>query len=282
MLSIMCGCPAPHLDWLQIALLLVCLFDAGFFIYYLSAFSALEQKTISDTLFEHNEYRIVLTVLLAFRLTGATLFLARFRFKSPEMEFAGFAGIISALIGWAVLIMHHDNVGHFSGVGVFCAGSFLYSIALVRLAATNPNDKAELERVRTVLESFLILAVVVLVIAFVALWMEEQDAAEAHDAHVRQAYIVEHCAYLAHLVFYIVFFLYHSPDPTRSPKAYHHSQYYFEESGMEMDEESSSGPGDSNHNTNKQGGGVPMQCRPLIFNPKERLPVILEVVANNH
>ena len=146
-----------------------------------------------------------------------------------------------------VLAWYQDNARHFAGVGVFCAGSFVYSVAFIRLAATNPYDGQE--TVRTVLEAFLLCSGCVLVIAFMALWMEEEDSGMhgGHDTRTQHAYIVEHMAYLVHLLFTTVFFLYHSPDPSK---------------GMHDD------------NCEEYQDEVPMVCRPLIF--QERLPVIME------
>ena len=133
---------------------------------------------------------------------------------------------------------------------MFCAGSFVYSVAFIRLAATNPYDGHE--SVRTVLEAFLLCSGGVLVITFMALWMEEEDSGmhSGHDTRTQHAYIVEHMAYLVHLLFYTVFFLYHSPDPCKNTN---------DDSDREYDRDD-----------------VPMVCRPLIF--QERLPVIMETV----
>ncbi len=149
-----------------------------------------------------------------------------------------------------MLAWYQDNMRHFAGVGVFCAGSFVYSVAFIRLAATNPYDGHE--SVRTVLEAFLLCSGGVLVITFMALWMEEEDSGmhSGHDTRTQHAYIVEHMAYLVHLLFYTVFFLYHSPDPCKNTN---------NDSDREYDRDD-----------------VPMVCRPLIF--QERLPVIMETV----
>ena len=271
-----CRCAAlPHrLDGPQVALLGVCLAETVFFVTYLALYGAPGQATISDTLFAHPEYKAVLTVLLMLRLLGSTLFLLRFRNQQPDMEVAGVMGIMLAGAGWMLLIFVPEMPGHFIGVGVFCVGSFLYSLALIRLASTNPNDRQELETLRAGLEWFLLLAVLALVIAFVSLWLEEQadEAGTYHAARVRKAFIVEHAAYLTHLAFYAVFFLYHSPDPTLSHRAYYNQRRggthepYVVAMGPEQDADAA------------EAGGVPMQCRPLLAQPQPaaRLPAILE------
>lgn len=133
-------------------------------------------------------------------------------------------------------------------------GSFLYSLAFVRLAATTED---QLEMLHASMEGCLLLAVVVLVISFVALWMEEDMAGDHKGglaaSEVQHAYIVEHAAYIVQLVFYAGFFLYHTPDPRRLPGRFVGEVY---EQEFERD-------------------GVAMVCRPLIL--QERLPVILEL-----
>lgn len=135
-------------------------------------------------------------------------------------------------------------------------GSFLYSLAFVRLAATTEDH---LEMVHASMEGCLLLAVVVLVISFVTLWMEEDMAGDHKGGGaaggIQHAYIVEHAAYIVQLVFYAGFFLYHTPDPRRLPGRFVGEEY---DQGFECD-------------------GVAMVCRPLIL--QERLPVILEMKA---
>ena len=61
-----------------------------------------------------------------------------------------------------------DNARHFTGVGLFCAGSLTYSIAFLRVARRDERaDTTEHAWVRDVLEWCLLGATVVLVIAFV-------------------------------------------------------------------------------------------------------------------
>lgn len=125
-------------------------------------------------------------------------------------------------------------------------GSFTYSLALVRLARTSKDKK---EKLHALLEAYLLFAVVGLVVSFVTIWAKEEDegkhAPTAPSNNVQHAYIVEHTAYMVHLVFSTLFFLYHSPDRTKYVP------------------------------NGKEKNNVPMECRPLIF--QERLPVIIEV-----
>jgi hypothetical protein len=150
-----------------------------------------------------------------------------------------------------LLSVCEDDASHFSWVGVFCLGSLIYSLAFVRLAATTED---RLEMVHAIMEGFLLLAVVILVIAFVSLWVEEERAGKHGGSGVQTAYVVEHTAYTVQLLFYAGFFLYHTPDPFRVPGAY---------------------VGEAYEDRDGERDGVPMVCRPLIF--QERLPVILEI-----
>ena len=242
----------PRPDNLQKGLLAICLFDLSFFSYYLFNFEMIKQSTISDTIFTDTGYKVVLTFLLASRLLGGGLFLLRFRFKHRLWEWAGYAGMAAAFGGWWYLVENKENFHHFIGVGVFCLGSFTYSLAFVRLAGTSEDGK---ELLHAIMELFLLLGVVVLVVSFVLLWFEEENDGRHSSAgsyKTQTAYIVEHTAYVVHLVFYMLFFLYHSPDPNkRTDGGYIGGEDY------------------------EADGGVPMICRPLIF--QERLPVIIEV-----
>ncbi len=151
---------------------------------------------------------------------------------------------------------YHDNTRHFIGVGFFCLGSVVYSLAFVRLAATTEE---RLEMVHAVMEAFLLLSVAALVVSFVSLWAEEErdgkHSGGLNSRQVQNAYIVEHTAYIVHLVFYASFFLYHTPDIEKIPGR--HVGEGYEDPDAELE-------------------GMPMVCHPLIF--QERLPVIMEVV----
>lgn len=233
---------------MQKVLLALCAFDLAFFCYYLINFELDRQHTISDTLFTDVGYRTMLTVLLAFRMTGVCLFVARFRFKHCGWEVTGYIGAALACVGWGWLVFHKDNTQHFLGVGVFCAGSFGYSLALVRLAATSKDDK---EVLHACMDGTLLLCVVVLVVSFVMLWVEEeQDGLHAGKDGVQSAYVVEHGAYIAQLVFYMFFFLYHSPNRLKDAE-----EGYI--GGEEYEGVS----------------GTPMVCRPLI--PAERMLTVI-------
>ena len=148
-----------------------------------------------------------------------------------------------------------DNARHFTGVGLFCAGSLTYSIAFLR--AARKDERAE-AWVRDGLEWCLLGAVVVLVVAFVGLWAQEESQGLHGTDRVQNAYIVEHAAYVAHLLFYAVFFYYHTPDPDKSVKFSSSAEYHHEE----------------------HEDGVAMVCRPLLMPySSERLPVIFETVS---
>lgn len=246
----------PRPDGAQLTLLALCVFDLTFFCYYLFNYELDRQHTISDTLFGDGGYRAVLTCLLAARLLGVVLFLYRFRFKHTVWEIVGYIGVFLAFFGWCWLVRHRENTQHFIGVGIFCVGSFWYSLALVRLAATSEDDK---ELLHACMDGFLLLCVVVLVISFVALWVqEEQDGwhsvTDKNTNEPKQsAYIVEHAAYIVQVVFYAFFFLYHSPNPWKVTDGSY-----------------------SIGTEEYEPGAVPMVCRPLI--PDDRR-VVLTVVS---
>lgn len=117
-------------------------------------------------------------------------------------------------------MLHKDLARHFLGVVVFCIGSGLYSITLLRLAGE--RDKS-LAKVHQALEIFLLASSVCLFLAFGVVWAIE----EMNGQHVRElgepdddgqkAYIVEHVAYMVFLLFYATFFLFHTPNPEEPP-----------------------------------------------------------------
>jgi hypothetical protein len=100
----------------------------------------------------------------------------------------------------------------------------MYSISFLRMAG---RTHKHLANVHLALEVFLFVSAAMLVIAFVAIWAVEETDGKHAIQHVgengdsggsaRQAYIVEHAAYIAHLLFYMIFFLFHSPDPLKPP-----------------------------------------------------------------
>ena len=123
----------------------------------------------------------------------------------------------------AWLVVHKENIPHFTGVFLFCLGSFIYSIVMLRLCE---ESHPHLSRLHFWLEVFLFLASGGLVLAFVIVWLDE----EANNRHKKKldtstmimyddpnqhAYIIEHCAYISFLLFYTGFFLFHTPDIKR-------------------------------------------------------------------
>jgi hypothetical protein len=87
-------------DRLQLFLIGVCLFDLIFFSYYLFTYEIARQNTISDSLFEHVEYAVILTVTLSVRCLGVVLYLCRFRNEAPCWIIVGFTGVFVTLLGW--------------------------------------------------------------------------------------------------------------------------------------------------------------------------------------
>lgn len=74
------------------------------------------------------------------------------------------------------------------------------------------------------LELFLFVTTGVFLVVFVILFMiEESDRQHEtipHEPGTKQtehAYIVEHCAYIANLLFFTGFFVFHTPDPMKPP-----------------------------------------------------------------
>lgn len=128
--------------------------------------------------------------------------------------------MINYLARRGYLVLHKDIANHFAGVVVFCIGSALYSITLLRLAGKRDQSLA---RVHQGLEIFLFVSSVCLFLAFGVVWAIE----ETHGQHVRHmgepededqnAYIVEHVAYMIFLLFYATFFLFHTPNPMEPP-----------------------------------------------------------------
>lgn len=104
---------------------------------------------------------------------------------------------------------HEDNANHFTGVGLFCLGSFLYSLGFLELAG---RTHEHLRRVHQALRWFLLLSTLALVVVFVVLWaIEEANGAHKGNGGAQNAYIFEHVAYITQILFYATFFLYHSP-----------------------------------------------------------------------
>lgn len=113
--------------------------------------------------------------------------------------------------GW--LVYHKDNPNHFAGVALFCFGSFLYSIAFLNLAG---KTHEHMRRLHQALRWFLLMSTLALVIAFVVLWIIEENAGQhKSQTGTRNAYIVEHVAYITQILFYVTFILFHSPNPDK-------------------------------------------------------------------
>lgn len=118
------------------------------------------------------------------------------------------------------LVICKDNLNHFAGVAIFCIGSFMYSFAFIRLSAASHDH---LKRIHMGLEVFLLISASTLVITFVALWFQEEQAINngmVGAGYTRTAYIVEHVSYLVHVLFYAIFFSFNSADPFKQPNAY--------------------------------------------------------------
>ena len=89
-----------NMDWMQLALLAICVFDMIFFAYYLFTYEISEQDTISDTLFTRVEYVTVLTITLVCRMLGAFFFLTQYRFQHWNWMVVGYLGVLFTLLGW--------------------------------------------------------------------------------------------------------------------------------------------------------------------------------------
>lgn len=118
----------------------------------------------------------------------------------------------------AWLATHKDNWNHFTGVFLFCLGSSVYCISLLRLAGEREKSLAQ---IHLAMEIGLFLSTVVLVLAFVTTWAIEETNGQ-HDGKNEEdnqlsAYIVEHAAYIVFLLFYATFFVFHTPDPREPP-----------------------------------------------------------------
>lgn len=188
----------PRLHGGLAILLLLCAMELLFFVLMLSIYEAPSRAMISDTIFADPAYRVALTLMLALRLTVVALFVYSRKGHGDCPVVAGFSGVILAIGGWTLLVSDHSDVPHFTGVAVFCAGSLLYSLTLVRMARRTHEGLASLHLGMAV---GLLVATCVLVPAFTALYFQDDP----------NAYLVEHLAYISFLLFYMTFFLYHWP-----------------------------------------------------------------------
>ena len=101
---------------------------------------------------------------------------------------------------------------------MFCFGSALYSVSLLVLAGITHKHLAQ---VHQGLGIFLLISSGILLLAFIWLWLvEEINGKHGVNEDTKNAYIVEHCAYLIHLLFLTTFFLFHSPDATKPAEIY--------------------------------------------------------------
>lgn len=97
----MSGAP-KHLypDRPQLVLLGLCVADMAFFTYHFIAYQIPRQNTISDSLFDHGAYAVLLSLFLVARLLGAVLYIFRFRNENTPWAIAGFLGTFVTLFGW--------------------------------------------------------------------------------------------------------------------------------------------------------------------------------------
>jgi hypothetical protein len=116
------------------------------------------------------------------------------------------------------LIVHQDSFNHFMGVAIFCAGSVLYSVAILFLAR---HTHVHLRDVHNALLAFLLVTTCALVVAFAITWHDEENrGVHTPNGGSPNAYIIEHVAYITHVLFFGVFFLFHSPDPYKEPRVF--------------------------------------------------------------
>jgi heme/copper-type cytochrome/quinol oxidase subunit 2 len=256
------GSKEGQVDAWQVVFLLVGLFDLVFFMSYLFLYAIKEQNTISDTLFSRGEYAVVLTVTLSIRLLCGVIFLTRYIHRHPTLMTLGICMEGVALIGWLVLVINKDMPTHFLGVGIFCLTSFVYSCVFLVLGSSSHKH---LHALHQWLMIFLLVTTGVLVVSFVAIWaVEENTGQHASNSTERKAYIVEHAAYISHILLYLGFFSFHKPYghvfPSKSM-----SGYFQDDSETMM-----TVLGDDTT-------GVSV-CQPLISGDR-RLPPIIEVVC---
>jgi hypothetical protein len=209
---------------MQAFLLLVCTFEMGFFVFVFLDMNVHQQYMISDRIFETAYYKAILTITLAWRLLVVMMYVNRFRYKGAEWYTVGWIGPCVAFPGWWVVILFlgyfthfltaetnsrrawlisfHEDAWHLSGVGVFCLGTFMYSLAMIKLSA---REHTHLRQLYQGFEYALYAGSILCVPTFATLWFMNEPS----------AYIPEHLAYIFFLGFYMVFFTYHSPDPNK-------------------------------------------------------------------
>lgn len=121
------------------------------------------------------------------------------------------------------LVYNEEINAHFVGVFIFCLGTFIYSVVMLRLCQESHPHLAQLH---FGLELFLFLTSGMLVVAFAIVWFNEEinnqhkkkidsETMIAYDDPNQAAFIIEHCAYISFILFYAGFFLFHTPDMYR-------------------------------------------------------------------
>lgn len=190
--------------FLQVTVVIIALAELGFFLAYFGMYHD-KRSMISDILVADDTYNAVISTLLSFRLIVCILFFIRYYIQNKLEDISyiqvGLIGVLLAAIGWTWLVTHTDSENHNLGVGIFCVGSFVYSFILLRIAKLGDPGYAH---IYTSVEILLFVASGVLVITYITSWALNDPS----------DYISEHMAYVAHLLFFILFFLYHTPDPS--------------------------------------------------------------------
>jgi hypothetical protein len=171
----------------QMIVFFLCMADMIFFLYYLVNSSAGNKYMITDQLFASPDYRVLLTIFLAARLTLVIIYVTdAYRNRSHQNPWLipGFLGPSVAFAGWCWLITHKEDTSHITGVAIFCVGTFIYSAALIRLAhMLYPGHK-------------------ICVVIFSIMYFDDEV----------DAFIPEHMAYIFFLLFYTIFFVNYPPN----------------------------------------------------------------------
>ncbi len=197
------------LDGWQWVVFILVVGEMTVFTVYLFVQEVERQAMISDTLTTEDAYLGSLTAFMTVRELTVLSFGVRYRGEASCKAWLGVggAGLVLGLAGWTWLVTHLDDWNHYSGVGLFSLGTFLYDLAMIQLARVSDPH------LRSVHDS---LAVTLYVISaalgalFLALWAVGNE----------RAYIVEHMVYLNQVMFHGWFFLFHSPDPARAIEHY--------------------------------------------------------------
>ena len=188
-------------DGFQAIIILICLLELSNFVAFLFAFEVNNMDMISDTLFDKKPYAILLDIFMTFRFIFGAMYFYRFVRETLQLFVIGNIGIIVGLFGWFWLSTHMDSINHPIGVGCFCSGTILYSFICLRLAAKSREHSYFV--IYDTLEWFLITTTILLGLLFISLWISSDKI----------SYLPEHLAYIFHLLFYMVFMAYHTPNP---------------------------------------------------------------------